>query len=156
MLCLARRFSEPGALARWAGVALLVAAASLGRITPAHAFDLFAAHRVTAQFATASGQPMADAKVRVFAPGDLKTPVATGRTDSQGKFEFGADRDGMWMAEARTPTEVARVMIRVGPGGPGQQQQSRLPPYILIGGLMVLLALAWWYRIVRGRGRRRP
>jgi hypothetical protein len=141
-------------MARWAGIALLVAVASIGRIVPAHAFDLFAAHQVTAQFATASGRPMADAAVRVFAPGDLKTPVETGRTDAQGKFEFGADRDGMWMAEARTKTEVARVMIKVGPGGP-QEQQPRVPPYLVIGGLMVLLALAWWYRIARGRTRRR-
>ncbi len=46
---------------------------------------------------------MANAAVRVFAPSDLTTPTETGRTDAQGKFVFGADRDGMWTAEARTP-----------------------------------------------------
>lgn len=156
MFRLGRRLPGPSPLARWTGVLLLIAAGSLARIAPAHAFDLFARHQVTAQFATADGKPMADVAVRVFAPGDLKNPVETGRTDAQGKFEFGADRDGMWTAEARTPTEVARVMIKVGAGAPQQQPQTRVPPYLLIGGLIVLVALAWWYRIARGRARRRP
>ncbi|HEY3910045.1 MAG TPA: hypothetical protein VGM07_09155 [Stellaceae bacterium] len=97
---------------------------------------------------------MAGAAVRVFAPGDPTTPVETGRTDAQGKFAFSADRDGMWSAEARTSTEVARVMIRVGAGAP--QQQSRVSPYLVIGGLILLVALAWWYRLLRGRARRPP
>ena len=141
-------------LARWAAVVLLVAAACLAQIAPAHALDLFATHEVTAQFAGPDGKPLADATVRVFAPGDLTTPVETGRTDAQGKFVFGADRDGMWTAEARTPTEVARVTIRVG-GGAQPQQRPRLPPYIVIGGLMVLMALAWWYLLLRRRNQRR-
>jgi Domain of unknown function (DUF4198) len=136
------------------GVILLLfaTAACLGVESPARAFDLFATHEVTAQFATVAGQPMANAEVRVFAPGDLQTPVATGRTDANGKFVFPADRDGMWSAEARTKTEVARVMIRV--GGPAQQQPSRVSPFIVIGGLVLLLALALWYRVLRLRNRR--
>ena len=47
---------------------------------------------------------------------------ATGRTNSQGKFVFEADRDGMWTAEAHTAAEVARVMIRV--GGPAPSSSS--------------------------------
>ena len=146
--------SGSAALGRCAGVFLLVAVGCLPGIAPARAFDLFATHEVTAQFATADGKPLAGAAVRVFAPGDPTTPVETGRTDAQGKFEFGADRDGMWTAEARTPDQVARVMIRVGAGAP--QQRSRVPPYLVIGGLILLVALAWWYRIARGRARRRP
>jgi hypothetical protein len=135
---------------------LLLAAMAAGLFaeSPARAFDLFTTHEVTAQFATADGKPLANAAVRVFAPGDLKAPVETGRTDAQGKFAFDADKDGMWAAEARTPDQVARVMIRVGAGG--QQQHSRVPPYVVIGGLILLVALAWWYRLVRGRARRRP
>jgi hypothetical protein len=119
--------------------------------SPARAFDLFTRHQVTAQFVTADGRPMSDAAVRVFAPGDLKTPVETGHTDSQGKFVFDADSDGMWTAEAHTSTEVARVMIRVGAGAP--QQQSRVPPVVVIGGLILLVALGWWYLLLRRRGR---
>ncbi len=78
--------------------------------------------------------------------------METGHTDSQGKYVFDADRDGMWTAEARTSTEVARVMIRVGAGAP-QQQQSRLPPAIVIGGLILLVAMGWWYLLLRRRGR---
>ena len=124
-------------------------------MAPAHAFELFAAHQVTAQFATPAGKPLADAMVRVFAPGEPSTPVATGRTDSQGKFVFDADRDGMWTAEAHTAAEVARVTIRV--GGPAQQRRrTRLPMFVVIGALILLVALAWWYQILRARSRRRP
>ncbi len=122
---------------------------------PARALDFFASHEVTAQFATADGKPIANAEVKVFAPGDPVTPVETGHTDAAGKFVFAADRDGMWSAEARTKTEVARVMIRV--GGPDQQpqQRGRISPVVVIGGLLALVALAFWYRVLRARNQRR-
>ena len=139
-----------------AHAALLVPAAVFVWVlieSPTFAFDLFAAHEVTTQFATADGKPMANAEVRVFAPGEPQTPVETGRTNADGKFVFGADRDGLWTAEARTKSEVARVMIRV--GGPAQQQQQRrIPPIVMLGGLLGLLALAAWYRILRLRNQR--
>ena len=76
----------------------------------------------------------------------------TGHTDSEGKFEFGADRDGFWSAEARADGEVARATVRV-----GSQQQTEtepLSPYWLFGGLLLLLAIAVIYRILRARARR--
>jgi hypothetical protein len=120
--------------------------------SPSVAFDLFAAHEVTTQFATQDGKPMANAEVQVFAPGDSKTPVITGRTDAEGKFAFEADRDGFWSAEAHGADQVARVMIRV--GGETQQPQSRVSPYLVIGVLAILLAVAIWYRLLRARTRR--
>lgn len=132
--------------------ALTLAAVFLFAATPSVALDLFATHQVTAQFATPDGKPMADAEVQVFAPGDPKTPVLTGRTDANGKFVFDADRDGFWSAEARSADQVARIMIRVG----GESQpQSRVSPFFLIGLLAILLAIAIWYRLLRIR-RRRP
>ncbi len=95
---------------------------------------------------------MAYALVRVFAPGDPNRPVLTGHTDADGKFTFAADRDGFWSAEAQSAGEVARVMIRV--GGTAAPQQSRVSPIIVIGALAVLLAVAFWYRLVRARARR--
>ena len=62
---------------------------------PAAAQGLFAQHKVTVQFATQAGKPMADAEVRVFAPGQPSRPELTGRTDSAGKFEFSANSDGL-------------------------------------------------------------
>jgi hypothetical protein len=122
--------------------------------SPARAFDLFTQHEVTAHFATADGKPIANAEVRVFAPGEPQMPVETGRTDADGKFVFSADRDGMWSAEARTTSEVARVVIRVG-GAAQQQQHSRVPPVVAIGLLIALVAMAWWYRALRLRNQRR-
>jgi hypothetical protein len=116
------------------------------------AFDLFATHEVTVQFATQDGKPLANAEVQVFAPGDAKTAVITGRTDAQGKFAFEADQDGFWSAEAKGADQVVRVMIRV--GGEAQQPQSRISPFLVIGVLAVLLALAIWYRLLRARNRR--
>jgi len=118
---------------------------------PATAIDLFARQHVTVQFATSDGKPMADTEVRVFAPGEPNRPALTGRTDSEGKFEFGADRDGLWSAEARNGGEVARAAVRIG----GQEQQTEaISPLWLIGGLLVLLAIAFWYRLTRIRRRR--
>jgi len=121
--------------------------------SPAGALDLFATHEVTVQFATSDGKAMADADVKVFAPGDMSNAVKTGKTDKNGKFQFGTDRDGLWTAEARDAGEVARATIRVG----GDQPQERVSPYWIVGGLLVLLLVAVWFRFLRARTRaRRP
>src|SRR5204862_8271916 len=117
--------------------------------SPAAPLDLFARHNVTVQFATSDGKPMADTEVRVFAPGQPNRPAFTGRTDSEGKFEFGAHQAGLWSAEARNGSEVARATVRVA----GQQQQKEpLSPIWLVGGL--LLVIAFGYRLMRMRARR--
>src|SRR5260370_20749409 len=95
---------------------------------------------------------MANAEVRVFAPGDPGSkPALTGRTDAGGKFTFEADRDGFWSAEAHSADYVARVMIRV---GDGSEPNNRVSPLLVIGVLAVLLAVAIWYRMLRARTRR--
>lgn len=131
---------------------LAAAMAVLLAAEPAAAVDLFATHEVTAQFATPDGKPMVNAEVRIFAPGDPRDPVQTGRTGADGKFVFDADRDGMWSAEARTPDQIARIMIRV--GGKQQASASGLAPYLLVGGLAVLAVMAFWYRMLRAKNRR--
>ena len=119
--------------------------------SPAAPLDLFARHNVTVQFATSDGKPMADTEVRVFAPGQPNRPAFTGRTDSEGKFEFGADQDGLWSAEARNGSEIARATVRVA----GQEQKDEpLSPYWLFGGLLLLLVIAFGYRLMRMRARR--
>ena len=120
------------------------------RPAPAAAFDLFARHEVTVEFATTGGKPMADAEVQVFAPGKPDQPALVGRTDGQGKFEFSANEDGFWSAEAHSAGEIARVMVRVG----GTGWQKKLSPFWLIGGLLVLLILAFADRVARARARR--
>jgi len=118
---------------------------------PAAGLDLFATHTVTVQFSTQDGKPMADAEVKVYAPGDPTHVYKIGRTDKNGKFDFGTDRDGMWTAEARTGGEVARATLRV--GGTGDDQSSGMSPYLLIGGLGVLLLMAVGYHVLRARSR---
>jgi hypothetical protein len=133
-------------------VVLTLSTAPLLLPVPAVAFDLFAAHEVTVQFATQDGKPLANVEVQLFPPGGSKTPVITGRTDAEGKFVFDADQDGFWSAEAKGADQVARVMIRV--GGGEQQSQSWVSPFLLIGMLAILLAIAIWYRVLRARSRR--
>jgi len=120
--------------------------------SPAAALDLFATHEVTVQFAAADGKPMADAEVKVYAPGDTTHVVKTGKTDKDGKFTFGADRDGFWTAEARISGDVARASIKV--GGSANEERGGLSPFLVIGVLVVLLAIAVWYRFLRARARR--
>src|SRR5271156_2207166 len=82
--------------------------------SPAASLALFATHNVTVEFATADGKGMADAEVSVYAPGDPTHVVKTGKTDKDGKFTFGTDRDGLWTAEARISGDIARATVRVG------------------------------------------
>jgi hypothetical protein len=135
-------------------LAVLALAALLLCKSPAAALDLFATHNVTVQFATPDGKPMADAEVSIYGPGDPTHVVKTGKTDKNGKFDFGTDRDGMWTAVARTGGEIARASIRVG-GGEGADEPNELSPYIILGGLGVLLAMAVGFRFLRARARRR-
>jgi hypothetical protein len=120
-------------------------------VPPAAALDLFAQHEVTVQFASQDGKPLADAEVRVFAPGRRARPALTGRTDGHGRFEFPADEDGFWSAEAHTGKEVVNVMVRV--GGPPQQQKP-LSPYWAFGALGLMLLVAVGFRTLRARSRR--
>ena len=134
----------------WAAFLTVSAALCSMPASPADALDLFATHEVTTQFATPDGKPMANAEVRVFAPGDPSKVALTGRTDADGKFVFGTDRDGFWSAEAHSGDYVARVMIRVG----GEAEpHNRLSPFLLIGFLVALLGIAIWYRLLRARVR---
>jgi len=118
---------------------------------PAAALDLFARHQVSVEFATADGKPLADAEVRVFAPGKPNVAVLTGRTDKEGKFAFPAEEDGFWTAEARAGNEIARATVRV--GGPGQRRELISPEW-LIGGLLLGLCVALAVRVVLIRRRR--
>jgi len=130
-------------------LAIAIFAATAG---PAAAFDLFAKHEVTVEFATRDGKPMANAEVRVFAPGKTDKPTLTGTTDKDGKFEFPADVDGFWAAEAHTGDEIAHVSIKV--GGSTEQKEPISPAWV-IGGLFLLLIIAFGYRVARIRMARR-
>jgi hypothetical protein len=142
--------SALGSLAR---AALFALAALLLCKSPAVALDLFATHEVTVQFATPDGKAMAGVDVTVFGPGDPTHAVTTGKTDKDGKFVFGTDRDGMWTAVARNGDEVARATIRV---GGDSHEPNGISPYIIIGGLGVLLLMAIGYRFLRARARAGP
>jgi hypothetical protein len=120
---------------------------------PAAAIDLFAHHQVSVAFSTADGKPLADAEVRVFAPGRPGKPALTGRTDKEGKFEFPANEEGLWSAEARTGDEIGRVTVRV--GSPSQKEEP-LSLVWIIAALILLLVLAFGFRLLRARARRPP
>jgi hypothetical protein len=136
-------------------VALLVCLfVSLWAAWPATALNLFGVHSVDVQFATRDGKPMADAEVQVFSPDAPSKVATTGRTDKDGKFSFETDRDGLWTAEARNATEVARATVRV--GGNDTKQGFAQSPYFLLGLLSLLLVIAVWFRYLRARSRARP
>jgi HAMP domain-containing protein len=121
---------------------------------PAAAIDPFARHQVTVEFSTADGKTLADVEVRVFAPGRRGTPALTGRTDRNGRFEFSANEAGLWSAEARTADEIGRVTVRVGGAAHKQELEEPLSPIWVIAGLLLLLVLAFAFRVLRARSRR--
>ncbi|HEX3884925.1 MAG TPA: DUF4198 domain-containing protein [Stellaceae bacterium] len=135
--------------------AVLLCVAMLLAPGPARAFTLFGTHTVDVQFATQDGKPMADAEVKVYAPGEPGKVAVTGRTDKDGKFTFETDREGLWTAEARNAAEVARATVRVAGDDPGKESWAQ-SPYFLLGLLGVLLGLAVWFRVLRARSRARP
>ena len=132
--------------------ALLVA---MMMATPAAASGLFGERTVDVQFATQDGKPLADAEVRVFAPGAPGRAVVTGRTDKDGKFSFETDRDGLWTAEARNGSEIARATVRVGTQDEQKNDNAPQSPYLILGLLVLLLVIAVWYRFLRARARAR-
>ena len=109
-----------------AGAAVLLAALWA---MPAAALDLFARHTVAVEFAASDGKPIADAEVRVFAPGQPSRPALTGRTDSAGKFEFPANTDGLWSAEAHSGSGRNRAGH-----GPGRRHGGEGAPVAVLGG----------------------
>lgn len=137
----------------FAALFAVVAAIVLASPPAIAAFDRFARHQVTVQFATQEGKPLADTPVQVFAPGGRPRPDLAGRTNGTGKFEFPADDDGFWIAQAQSGKQVVRVLVRV--GGPGQEEQKPLSPYWVLAALFVLLVLAVAFRILRARARAR-
>lgn len=111
---------------------------------PSQAFDLFSGHEVKVHFATPQGVPLANATVRVFAPGDSKKPAFLGRTDAKGDYSFSAHRKGFWTAEAAGSGAIVRIMVRVGGEESGRR---RFPPYLLPGLVVALFAIALGVRL---------
>jgi hypothetical protein len=92
---------------------------------------------------------MAERRVRVYSPA-IQPDRADQPHRHHREIRLDADRDGLWSAEAGSTDYVARVMIRVG----GEAQpQNWLSPFVLVGFLAVLLAIAVWYRLLRARTR---
>lgn len=76
-----------------------------------------AASAIAIQATYDSNQPMADAQVQVFSPGNLQTPVFTGTTDSEGRFLFLPDAPGDWEVSVRQAGHGEIVVIPVSAAG---------------------------------------
>ncbi|EDX85896.1 hypothetical protein S7335_3599 [Synechococcus sp. PCC 7335] len=62
-----------------------------------------------------TGEPMSDAQVLVYSPTDLSTPVASGQTDSEGRFLFSPEPD-----QAVAESQSGRWEVTVRKAGHGQ------------------------------------
>ncbi|MEM6252494.1 MAG: carboxypeptidase-like regulatory domain-containing protein [Cyanobacteria bacterium P01_D01_bin.156] len=71
-------------------------------------------HQFTIEASYTSGEPMSQAQVVVYSPGDLQTPWTTGQTDQQGKFEFNPDIAGNWEVVVRQAGHGTTVNVPVG------------------------------------------
>ncbi|BAC08971.1 carboxypeptidase regulatory-like domain-containing protein [Thermosynechococcus vestitus] len=101
---------------------VLVSGAVLGWMVPkalAHGVDLRyepqQVIRITAKYD--SGQPLADARVQVFAPDRPQAAVISGTTNAQGEFQFVPDRPGQWQVQVRQAGHGGWLTIPVAPQG---------------------------------------
>ena len=146
----AKRFSPPPGLAV-PSTLRIVARPLTAPGCPAAALDLFARHQVSVEFATADGKPLADAEVRVFAPGKPNVPVLTGRTDKAGKFAVPGRRGRVL---DRRGARRERDRPRHGAGRRAGPARELISPEWLIGGLLLGLCVALAVRVVLIRRRR--
>lgn len=73
--------------------------------------------RLTARYDT--GEPMADARVVVFAPDAPATPHATGRTDARGVYLLvPGPQPGRWTVQVRQDGHGAIIHVDTGAGAP--------------------------------------
>ena len=83
------------------------------------------------QAAYDSGEPMATAQVRVYAPDDPETPRFMGQTDEQGRYQFAPDGPGDWEVAVRQAGHGEITVIPVTEAGaiaPTYQADSGLSP----------------------------
>ena len=64
-----------------------------------------------------SGEPMAEAQVVIYEPGNPDSPRFEGETDSEGKFSFVPDQPGDWEATVRSAGHGAISTIPVSEEG---------------------------------------
>ncbi len=79
-----------------------------------------------------TGEPMADAQVAVFAPGQPETPVLTGTTDGDGLFWFVPEADsagdvtpGLWDVQVRLAGHGALLKVPISAEQRGQSATGR-------------------------------
>lgn len=121
---------KPVFFAYWLPVGLLALAAPA--TVQAHGAAL--QHRlltgvaITAEYD--SGQPMAGARITVYAPHDPATPWLTGQADERGRFSFVPDPElpGTWSVQARQTGHGAMIHIPLSAAAaPGSEAVSPPP-----------------------------
>ncbi len=105
---------------------------------------------VTAETATAirlqagydTGDPMAHAQVRIYAPDDPARPWGQGVTDREGGFEFIPDPlPGRWSVQVRQAGHGAMAYVEVGAAGPVSLSTATRPDRVQQA---VMVALVAW------------
>jgi nickel transport protein len=80
-----------------------------------------------------NGQPLRDAQVQVYAPGEPETPWLKGKTDHKGHFSFvpDASQPGAWEVTVRQAGHGGTTIVTVGKTAPGTAalgQSAELSP----------------------------
>ncbi len=112
---------------------------------------------ISAWYEGMTPEPMADASVEVFGPGD-DTAFQTGRTDRQGRFALFPDRPGEWKVVINDGAGHAlTVKVSVGEDMvPETRLRPRISPWSkLATGVGVIFGVFGLVFLVWGRGRAR-
>ncbi|MFN7938940.1 MAG: hypothetical protein U0R19_36765 [Bryobacteraceae bacterium] len=136
-------------LSMWRAVVLMML---VGRVW-AHDIEgavQMAAPAVIVKVAYAGSEPVAFAKVQVFAPGGGKAEFQTGMTDKRGNFSFVPDGAGEWRVvvddeEGHRREVVITVPERFGTGVEVAQGQVSRFERALVGIALILGATGVWY-----------
>jgi nickel transport protein len=138
-------------------VILLVLAVGSGLAHDIEAAVVMAPPAVIVKAAYAGSEPVAFAKIQVFAPGGAAAEFQTGMTDRRGYFSFVPDGAGQWRVvvddEEGHRREVAvAVPERFGPGAVAAQGPVSRFERALVGIALILGATGVWYGLKSRNG----
>ena len=102
-------------------------------------YEVDMSYELVARFA--SGEPMAEAQVTVYAPDNPSTAYLTGYSDKEGRFKFQLDTniEGVWYIQIRQAGHGASVSFEVGENSESKKSGG----YTLLQQIVMVACVLW-------------
>lgn len=101
-----------------------------------------------------NGEPIANADVSVFKPGNDETPWLNGMTDDKGRFFFVPDSEGSWtvrVQDAQGHSALNSFDVGPRPARLGKEDPARQKTLMLILGLAIIFGVFGIFSLLRRR-----